>query len=94
MSKLTKLEVLVAVDRAISPWSNYIGDQVHRAHKARVESGGVGHSPTAALILRRLNELASDGMLLKSKFTQGYYGYRWDITPAGRSLLSPKGGKE
>ena len=84
---LTKEMVLQAVSRAISPDSNYIGDQVSRMHRAHVSAGGIGYPPRTSLVLSRLNALAADGLLNKSDFTNGYYGYRWDITPAGRAAL-------
>jgi len=88
---LTKEMVLLAVDRAISPDSNYINDQVQRMHAAHVRSGGKGFPPRTDLVLARLNALVADGKLTKSKFTNGYYGYSWSITDAGRSALAKEG---
>ena len=85
--RLTKEMVLVAVSRAVSPDSNYIGDQVSRIHRAHVSAGGIGYPPRTSLVLSRLNALAADGLLNKSAFTNGYYGYRWEFTPAGRAAL-------
>ena len=84
---LTKEDVLRAVAAAVAPWSNYIGQEVQTAHRKAIEAGGRGHAPRVSLILRRLNQLAEEGLLLKSTFTNGYYGYRWDLTPAGHAAL-------
>jgi len=88
--KLTKDEVLRCVGAACAPWSNYIGDEVDRWHRRQVQVGGTGHNPTRALILRRLNQLAEDGLLEKSSFINGYYGYKWTLTPSGRAALQLK----
>lgn len=87
MAKLTKDEVLMAVSKAFSPDSIYIIDQVQRQHAEAVRAGAIGHAPSNALVLRRLKALAVDGLLLQSDGTNGYYGYRWDITAAGRTAL-------
>lgn len=87
---LTKEMVLLAVQRAISPDSTYINDQVQRMHRDHVKSGGKGYPPRTDLVLSRLNALAKDGLLEKSTYTNGYYGYHWTITPAGRLALSPR----
>lgn len=89
--KLAKESVLEAVAKAISPWSIYIGEEVNKAHRASVAAGNKGHPPKAALILRRLNQLAESGLLEKSTLTNGYYGYQWTITPAGRGALARMG---
>lgn len=99
MAKLTKEDVLLAVRSACSPDSAYINDEVQKMHRAHVASGGTGHAPRVSLVLSRLNALAADGLLEKSQFTNGYYGYRWTITPAGRLALNAtpqdgKGGEE
>jgi hypothetical protein len=88
MAKLTKSDVLTAVAKAVRPDSIYIIDQVQRQHDAAVRAGGSGHAPTSALVLRRLKALAADGLLMQSAGTNGYYGYRWDITDAGRAALA------
>lgn len=54
---------------------------------AAVRAGAKGHPPTAALVLRRLKQLAQDGLVTQSKYTNGNYGYRWDITEAGRRAI-------
>ncbi|MGB6087750.1 hypothetical protein [Parvibaculum sp.] len=89
--KLTKAQVLRCVDSAVSPDSAYINDEVQKMHRANIASGGIGHTPRVGLVLARLNSLAADGLLEKSAFTNGYYGYRWTITPAGRSALTQEG---
>lgn len=89
---LTKGMVLQAVAKAISPDSTYINEQVQRMHADHISAGGKGFSPRTDLVLARLNALASDGLLIKSRFPNGYYGYRWTITPAGRAALN--GGAE
>jgi len=85
--KLTKADVLKAVSKAISPDSTYINDEVQKMHRDHVKAGGTGHPPRVSLVLARLNALAADGMLEKSAFTNGYYGYRWTITPSGLQAL-------
>lgn len=87
MAKLTKEDVLAAVKKACSPDSIYIIDEVQRAHDRAVRAGAIGRAPTSALVLRRLKALAADGMLVQSSSTNGYYGYRWDITEAGLAAL-------
>jgi hypothetical protein len=85
--KLTKARLLLAVSKAISPDSTYINDELQRMHRADVVAGGKGFPPRVGLVLSRLNALAADGMLEKSVFPNGYYGYRWTITPSGRAAL-------
>lgn len=85
--KLTKEMVLLAVKKAVSPDSAYVNDEVQKMHRDHVYAGGKGFPPRTSLVLARLNALAADGMLEKSRFTNGYYGYRWTITPAGRAAL-------
>lgn len=70
--------LLQAVQRAVSPYSLYIMDVVHRTDPL----------VTRAKILRHLKILAEEGLLKQSDFTTGYYGYKWEITKAGRDLLS------
>lgn len=86
--KLTKEMALLAVSQAISPDSAYINDQVAKMHRAHIAAGGKGFNPRTDLVLSRLNALAKDGMLTKSMFPNGYYGYRWTITDVGRQALS------
>lgn len=86
--KLTKDMVLLAVANACSPDSAYINDEVSKMHRAHVRSGGKGFPPRTSLVLARLNSLAADGLLTKSRFTNGYYGYHWGFTPAGRATLT------
>lgn len=76
---LSKEMVLAAVSSAISPDSAYINDEVNKLHRAHIASGGKGQAPRGSLVLARLNALAVDGLLAKSAFPNGYYGYRWDI---------------
>jgi hypothetical protein len=85
--KLTKADVLACVASAVAPYSNYIGDEVHKLHRQRIAAGGKGFPPRAGLVLARLNALASDGLLERSGFTTGYYGYRWTLTPLGLTLI-------
>ena len=89
--KPTLTDVLAAIPRAAGPWSNYIIDRLQRDHARRVALGGTGHPPSAALVLRRLKKLETMGHVTRSQFTNGYYGYRWDITDAGHAAL-PKVG--
>ncbi len=90
--RLTPEMVLLAVSKAVSPDSAYINDEVQKMHHDFVRRGGKGFPPRADLVLARLNALAAKGFLEKSTFTNGYYGYRWRITSAGRAALSS--GKE
>ncbi len=89
MANLTCDDVLLAVSKAVSPDSIYIINEVQKMHAKAVAAGAVGHAPTSALVLRRLKTLAGHGLLVQSKFTNGYYGYRWDMTDAGRKFLEP-----
>lgn len=57
--KLTKEQVLLAVPRACAPFSIYIADVLHKDHRDRVMKGEKGYGPTAALVLRRLKQLAA-----------------------------------
>lgn len=86
--RLTKDMVLAAVAKAVSPDSAYINDEVQKMHRSHVASGGKGFPPRTSLVLSRLNSLTVDGLLEKSRFTNGYYGYRWSITPSGRDALA------
>lgn len=86
--QLSKDMVLLAVSKAISPDSAYINDEVSKMHRAHVGAGGTGHAPRVGLVLARLKALAADGLLEKSGFPNGYYGYRWELTAAGRSALT------
>lgn len=85
--KLTKEMVLLAAKRAVSPDSAYINDEVQKMHRDHVYGGGKSFPPRTSLVLARLNALAADGVLEKSRFTNGYYGYRWTITEASRKAL-------
>lgn len=89
MSKfvVTEETVLRCVAKAVSPDSIYINDEVCREHSAHVKAGGTGHAPRTSLVLRRLRSLAAKGFLEESRFTSGYYGYKWTITEAGREAL-------
>jgi len=77
-------ETLLAVSRACSPDSVYIIQEVERSF------GVSGGNQIRKLIRRRLQTLADEGLLIRSQFTNGYYGYRWDITDAGRKFLEDK----
>lgn len=88
MTDITCDEALLAVSKAVSPDSIYILDEVRKMHAKAVAAGAIGHAPTRALVLRRLKTLASNGLLTQSATTNGYYGYRWDITEAGRKFLA------
>ena len=90
---LTKEEVLWAVASAKEPNSYRINEEIARAHARRIRAGGVGHTPRTDLVLRRLRALERDGLLKSSAYSYGYYGYGWDITPAGLAALAQsKGG--
>ena len=87
MAHLTKDTVLHAVDEAIAPFSAYINDVVQRKHARSIRAGGTGHSPTAALVLRRLRQLEADGLVKCIGGPRGLYGFSWRITEAGRRAL-------
>ncbi|MEL4071715.1 hypothetical protein WKW50_16340 [Ochrobactrum sp. GPK 3] len=81
MSKFVVSEemVLRCAKKAVRPRSIYINDEVRREHSAHVAAGGTGHSPRTDLVLRRLRSLAAKGFLKPSSFTDGHYGYEWEI---------------
>lgn len=85
--KLTKAQVLKAVSTAVLPRSGYINDEIHKAHQAHVAAGGIGHPPTTALVLRRLRALERDGLISCVGGPDGFYGFEWTITEAGRRAL-------
>ena len=89
--KLSKDDVLWAVDAAVAPSTGYIHDRVCQRHRARVASGDIPlhdfELPTVAMLLRRLKALAADGMLTRSTSARGIYGYGWEFTDAGRAAL-------
>lgn len=76
---LTREEVLKAIPRANHPMSIYIADQIWRDRKIPVK---------APILLRRLKQLESDGLVTRSRFPTGYYGYLWELTEAGRAFLA------
>jgi hypothetical protein len=86
--RLTREMVLKAVVSACSAYSAYINDEVLIMHRAHIKGGGMGSPPRTSLVLSRLNALAADGLLEKSEFTTGYYGYRWSLTETGRKALA------
>lgn len=86
--KLTEAQVLEAVAKACSPRSLYIGDVIARSHGRFVLDGGKGHPPAVGLILRRLRALENSGLLECVGGPDGYYGFEWRITEAGRSALA------
>lgn len=92
--KLTETEVLVAVSKAIRPWSAYIIDVIDRQHAALIRAGGKGFAPRRSLVLARLKKLASYGYLERSHGTNGYYGYHWKITEVGRRALEQSQSQE
>lgn len=85
--KLTKAMALKAVTTACAPYSAYIHDEVRKMHRVHVRDGGTGFCPKTGLLLARLNSLAADGMLIRSGFPDGYYGYHWTITAEGREAV-------
>lgn len=91
--RLTKEMVLIATKNACSPDSAYINDEVQKLHRSHIKSGGSGFAPRTDLVLARLNALAADGLLTKSRLTNGYYGYRWEFTTAGLAALQALGEK-
>ena len=91
---LTKEEVLRAVASAKEPNSYRINEEIALAHDASVRAGGKGYPPRTDLVLRRLRSLERDGLLKASAFSCGYYGYGWDITPAGRAALAQSKGDD
>lgn len=90
MNGLSKGEVLLAVSKACNPYSVYIGHEIDKLHVKKIAAGGRGFSPRRSLILSRLRALEQDGLLTRGKTPIGFYGYSWEITPAGRATLSPE----
>lgn len=88
MWKLTDAQVLVALDKAISPKSAYVAAEVDQMHLAHIRAGGKGFSPRRSLILSRLRSLERDGKIECRGGPDGYYGYTWRITDAGRDALA------
>ena len=86
--RLTREMVLLAAERARAPYSTYIHDHVLRMHDAHISAGGTGYPPRSSLVLARLSSLARAGLLDRSWFATGNYGYRWDITDASRKVLA------
>ncbi|RWO18178.1 MAG: hypothetical protein EOS08_25480 [Mesorhizobium sp.] len=91
MSAISERDVLSAVAAAASPRSAYIGDEVQKMHAKAVKAGGKGHTPTTVLILRRLRSLEKFGFLECVGGPDGYYGFEWRITDAGRKELEGRG---
>lgn len=85
---LTDTQVLVALDKAVSPKSAYVASEIDKAHLAHIRAGGKGFAPRRSLILRRLRALERDGKIECRGGPDGYYGYTWRITDAGRSTLA------
>lgn len=85
---LSEEDVLSAISRAAAPFSVYIGDVLRRDHAANVAKGGTGYGPSPALILRRLKQLAANGLIQRSTFPSGLYGYEWKVTDAGRAVIA------
>ncbi|RVC47603.1 hypothetical protein EN781_00255 [Mesorhizobium sp. M4A.F.Ca.ET.090.04.2.1] len=86
--KLPGIEVLAAVATAVSPRGAYINDQVQRAHAKAVKAGAIGHPPSTGLVLRRLRSLEKRGLIECVGGPDGYYGFEWRITDAGRAELA------
>ncbi len=91
MAKLTEHEVLVALDKAVSPASAYVIDELNQTHHARIKAGGTGFPPSRGLVLRRLRSLESGGKIECRGGPDGYYGYKWRITDTGRAALQEAG---
>lgn len=98
MVKLTEQDVFAAFNERRATrngaWSGYIADEVRQQHAKAIRSGASGHEPSRALILRRLQALAAKGLLERSDGTNGYYGYYWSLTDAGRAALADGGRHE
>lgn len=86
--KLNGMMVLRAVKSACSPKSAYIADELRKVQRSHVENlGCTGHPPTTAQVKRELEKLTHDGFLVKSRFSEGYYGFTWTLTEAGNDAL-------
>lgn len=83
MAKLQNIEVLQCVAEAIAPQSAYIAQEVRVRRRAQY-AGRV----SAAEILRRLRLLESNGLIVRTGGPNGFYGYSWSITEAGRLALA------
>jgi hypothetical protein len=88
MAKLTEQEVLIALDKACSPASAYVIDELNQAHHARIKAGGTGFPPHRGVVLNRLRSLERSGKIECRGGPDGYYGYKWRITDAGRVVLA------
>jgi hypothetical protein len=89
--RLTKQLVLACVANAAGGQSAYIGDQALREHKRWVSTGGKGFPPRSSLILARLRGLERDGLIKCVGGPDGYYGFTWHLTDAGRAALKQGG---
>ncbi len=86
--RLDGMTVLRCVRKAVAPKSAYIGDELRKAQREHVRNGGTGHPPTSAQVKRALEKLAHDGFLTRSRFSEGYYGFTWILTQAGKDALA------
>lgn len=93
---ITTFDVLRALDRAVAPRSACVADVLDRNHREHVARGGTGFPPRRSLILARLRTLEASGLIVCTGGPDGYYGYGWRITEAGRASLSSnvRGGQE
>lgn len=89
--KLSKADVLWAVDAAVSPFSAYIHDRIFQRHHRRISSGELPlhefEAPTVSMVLRRLKALEHDGLIERSTKPLGNYGFKWSFTDAGRLAI-------
>jgi hypothetical protein len=89
MAKLTEMDVLKAMPRSAAMWTGYIVDQLRRDHNISVRDGKLtGHPPRSGLVLTRLRALEAKNLIKCTGGPNGYYGFTWDMLPAGRAALA------
>ena len=74
------MKVLAAIPKAAAPKTIYIADVMRQQHAW----------PTTPRVLAKLKGLEAAGLVEREGvYPHGCYGYRWALTAAGRSALSP-----
>lgn len=77
--ELTKVLAAVAEGRSdFLRQTGFIADRIHRG----------GYTGTVATILRHLKGAAASGLLQRSEFAAGGYGYTWCLTEEGRDFVA------
>lgn len=85
--QLSEKIVLNAVARAVSPQSIYINEELDRIHIRSIYQGGTGHPVKPSRSLAWLKKLEKKGYLIRSAGPDGYYGFTWAITEAGKAAM-------